>query len=342
MTDLTCTKLHQDITQFLPETAHRYLSHTLSGKPIREIARDVGLHASTVLRQIRKLEGQREDPLVDRALNSEDAGHSNADTSPLQSMTDALRQLCKPGAMLLYSADAQQPAIVQTRDEGDAQVLCAVPVVLAAGLVLRNWMSLSGGTSVLRYGITNEGRSQLPKLVALQDVEAAKGDGETTAFTDDVPDRRSRDRSVSNGPGFESPPATLARRRGVDGKPFLKSEHVEAGERLFEDFTLAGFEDAELIGWETPEALDRHYAGAKTMDVRHSAAVYRTLDAIKDLGPGLSDVVLSCCCLREGLEATEKRMGWSARSGKVVLRIALQRLCQFYKSILTEESAWIG
>jgi len=41
-------------------------------------------------------------------------------------------------------------------------------------------------------------------------------------------------------------------------------------------------------------------------------------------------VVLRCCCSREGRETAEKRLGWSARSGKVVLKIALQRLAQHY------------
>ena len=49
------------------------------------------------------------------------------------------------------------------------------------------------------------------------------------------------------------------------------------------------------------------------------------------LGPGLSEVVLRCCCLPEELEITKKHMGWAARSGKVVLRIALQRLGLHYE-----------
>ena len=44
------------------------------------------------------------------------------------------------------------------------------------------------------------------------------------------------------------------------------------------------------------------------------------------LGPGLSDIVFRVCCFLEGLETAEKRLGWSARSGKVVLKIALERL----------------
>jgi hypothetical protein len=42
-------------------------------------------------------------------------------------------------------------------------------------------------------------------------------------------------------------------------------------------------------------------------------------------------VVLRVCCFLEGIETTERRMGWAARSGKIVLRIALQRLQRHYE-----------
>ncbi|MCB1311526.1 MAG: helix-turn-helix domain-containing protein, partial [Sedimentitalea sp.] len=53
---------------WVPEGARRYLAHTENGKSIRELARDAGCHASTVLRQIRRMETRRDDPLVDAAL----------------------------------------------------------------------------------------------------------------------------------------------------------------------------------------------------------------------------------------------------------------------------------
>ena len=73
-----------------------------------------------------------------------------------------------------------------------------------------------------------------------------------------------------------------------------------------------------------------------------SRAQQRLTDAMHDLGPGLADIALRCCCYLEGLERTEKRMGWSARSGKIVLRIALQRLARHYKEAARHGGDLIG
>ena len=68
----------------------------------------------------------------------------------------------------------------------------------------------------------------------------------------------------------------------------------------------------------------------------------RVVAALQDLGPGLSDVVLRCCCFLEGLETAEKALGWSARSGKIVLRIALQRLRRHYDEAYGKHGPRIG
>jgi hypothetical protein len=56
------------IPGWLPEVAVTYLAHTAAGHPIRALARARGCHASTVLRQVRRVEAWRDDPLIDEAL----------------------------------------------------------------------------------------------------------------------------------------------------------------------------------------------------------------------------------------------------------------------------------
>lgn len=68
----------------------------------------------------------------------------------------------------------------------------------------------------------------------------------------------------------------------------------------------------------------------------------RVAAALRDLGPGLGDVALRCCCFLEGLEVAEKRMGWAARSGKIVLRIALIRLRRHYDETCGRAGPLIG
>ena len=53
---------------WVPEPARRYIAHTELGVSIRQLARIGGCHPSTVLRQVRRIELQRDDPLVDRAV----------------------------------------------------------------------------------------------------------------------------------------------------------------------------------------------------------------------------------------------------------------------------------
>lgn len=334
------------MTALMPPAARRYVAHTAEGKPIRQLAREAGCHASTILRQVRKLETLRDDPLVDRALtvieaSADKAARSDAD---LGRVTDALDKLGRSGALLVFNTDLSTPAIVRTAGDGETQLLGPVPIDVAAALVLRGWIVQCGGKAVKRYRLTSEGRLSLPDLLAMRD----KGRSNSTPvaldlFAEASPDRRSRDRSASNGPGSESPLVTLSRRRGPDGKPFLAPAFVAAGDRLYEDFGIAGFDKSDLLGWERPEQLDPFYARAEGIpNTSRAGAITRTLDAIRDLGPGLSDVALRCCCLREGLETAEKRLGWSARSGKVVLRIALQRLSLFYATRHGRKADLIG
>ena len=72
------------------------------------------------------------------------------------------------------------------------------------------------------------------------------------------------------------------------------------------------------------------------------AARDRVAAALRDLGPGLGDVALRVCCFLEGIEAAEQHMGWAARSGKIVLRIALMRLRRHYEETYGKSGPLIG
>ena len=52
--------------------------------------------------------------------------------------------------------------------------------------------------------------------------------------------------------------------------------------------------------------------------------------ALRALGAGLEDIALRRCSYEEGLETSEKSLGWAARSRKIVLRIAPTALDRQY------------
>jgi len=53
---------------WVPNAVKWYVDHTQNGVSLRDLARQEGCHASTVLRQVRRFENRRDDPLVDEAL----------------------------------------------------------------------------------------------------------------------------------------------------------------------------------------------------------------------------------------------------------------------------------
>ena len=105
---------------------------------------------------------------------------------------------------------------------------------------------------------------------------------------------------------------------------------ISAGQRLREDFEIGQLVPCDHGTWDQC-LLNSAPEAALSKDPRQREAVERVAAALRELGPGLGDVALKCCCYLEGLEVTEKTLGWSARSGKIVLRIALQRLKRHYE-----------
>lgn len=327
------------VPSWVPLDIRNYVFHTEMGQPIRVLARSQSCHASTIMRQIRKVEQRRDDPLVDRAIKAlaEDGGGGHSAT-PLDLM-QALRKLAAPGAMLAIALGMEQGVILQDAAPpgpgADPDHGARLPSNTAMTLALRGWIS-AGQTvgRVLRYRITSAGRVALRELTA-QSENQARAMAEAPASFEGAPKgigQWDEHPVMARMPLQESPVMGLSRRKDRDGLPFLNRAMVRAAERLREDYELAQV-GLNRTG-EAPtdwEAVLRDIANHDPITITGNTASEQVGKALSFLGPGLSEIALRCCCLLEGLETTEKQMGWAARSGKVVLRIALQRLVLHYE-----------
>jgi transposase len=361
----TDTRCHGVLPGWVPEDVRRYLAHVEAGEPIRGIARRVGCHASTILRQVRRTEQRREDLLVDLALRrlGDPAGfehfetaHENrekrlmttSDTAHRTSTPDdaelareaprILRRLNETGASLAIASDMEKAVVVREMPDGQTLRTAVVDRAVAEAMALKDWISLYGEGRISRYRITAPGRMALKRLMAEEEaMRVGLGEGAdpcSEQHRDWVKRHASNDTNRKRGIRYnaaESPLSSLARRRDKTGKPFLSADLVAAGERLREDFELAQIGPRVTQNWERfLTAGGRGDFSGSGGEGGSEAAKDRVMKALKDLGPGLGDVVLRSCCFLEGMEAVEDRMGWSARSGKIVLRIALMRLKAHY------------
>lgn len=381
-----------DMPVWVPEGARNYIAHTERGLTIRALARQADVHASTILRQVRRIEAQRDDPLVDHALRrlsqhcaagpsvseqgapaprdgraqkwnatESDAMGSGTEVSVTGGFDDMpergavpgcdeiereglriLRRLAEAGTVLAVARDMEMGVVV--RDGGDGgppQRLAVVDRAIAEAMALNDWIGCeSPDARVARYRITGAGRAALRRLVAAAENQA-RGFAEAQAALMGAMPEDPALRHMRSMLG-ESPLVGLARRHDRDGQPFLSRELIAAAERLREDFELSQSGPGRHAEWDRFLSATAQGDTELTLPQLDGPAGERVRAALGDLGPGLADVALRCCCLLEGLESLERRMGWSARSGKIVLRIALQRLNQHYLRTLGRFGPMIG
>ena len=357
---------------WVPDAALHYLIHTETGQSIRALARLAGCHPSTVLRQVRRFENRRDDPLVDEALSSLGARHfkgrralaikdHSSMTAPIRHAAPApdqatierearriLRRLSETGAMLAVASDMEKAVVVRTGADGSSTRTAVVDRPIAQAMALKDWIGCRQTGRITRYEITASGRAALKRLLEQAAQDKRGFDDAQAPFSAQHRDYAERTFDIGGERlrynAAESPLAGLARRKDKTGKPFLSDDLVAAGERLREDFELA------QMGPRVAQNWDKFLTGGSRgsfdlgngMGTGPGDARDRVANALSDLGPGLGDVVLRCCCFLEGMETAEKRMGWSARSGKIVLRIALQRLKRHYEERYGKHGPMIG
>lgn len=121
----------------------------------------------------------------------------------------------------------------------------------------------------------------------------------------------------------ESPLAWLHARGHLPARLF------DAGERLRADYEHAGLSQMVTMRWEPVRlsgGADRLAPGE-----RRIAAKARFDGAMAAAGHGLADVLWRVVCACESLPDAERALEWPARSGKLVLRLALERVADFYR-----------
>ena len=364
------------LPEWIPGRVRLYISHTEDGVSIRALAREAGLNASTVLRQVRRFELRRDDPLMDEALTllSRDPATSQfpdqkdvpAMTAPIRAnasqMTDeatlmregrrVLRRLAEPGAVMAIATDMEKAVVMREFPDGRSARTGVVDRSLAQAFTLKDWIHCRKNGRVSTYEITQAGRMALKRMIDDEDLQR-QPDGMAESQADFAGQHRVwGERQVMDDAGprrmrynlAESPVAVLGRRRDKDGKLFLEMPLVEAAERLREDFELAQMGPRVAQNWEKfLTGGDRGtYRGDGGIAEGPGRARERVAAALRDLGPGLGDVALRACCFLEGIETAERRMGWAARSGKIVLRIALMRLRRHYDETYGRGGPLIG
>lgn len=122
----------------------------------------------------------------------------------------------------------------------------------------------------------------------------------------------------------ESPLAWLHSRGHLDNRLF------DAGERLRADYERALLSPRVTMRWDPVRVKGGPDAGLSPTE-RQIAAKDRFDGAIREAGSGLSDVLWRVVCAGESLPDAEKALQWPARSGKLVLKLALDRVADFYR-----------
>ena len=110
----------------------------------------------------------------------------------------------------------------------------------------------------------------------------------------------------------------------------LSDRQLAAGERLRIDWEAGQLMPGMTMRWDPVRVKGSGPSGLNATE-RQMAARARFSAAVDAAGPGLSDVLWRVVCAGESLIAAEQALKWPARSGKLVLGLALDRLAGFYR-----------
>jgi hypothetical protein len=225
------------------------------------------------------------------------------------------RRLAEP-QMRLERTSSKSYAMVGAGAVNAARV--AAPIVRE--FLRRDWLR-ARGTEPESYALSDVGLGWFVRVHERDDPFAAQH-------------RIAGTRRVCEGDGMEcsvavneaeSPAARYFAHGAIDALQFA------AAEKLRRDFTLAQLMPRLAADWSAPAASGKRGAQlADNLSDTVLAAKQRFTNAMRAMGPGLSDLLFDVCCYLNGLESVETAQGWPRRSAKIVLQLALDRLAAHY------------
>jgi hypothetical protein len=125
----------------------------------------------------------------------------------------------------------------------------------------------------------------------------------------------------------ESPLGWLHKHGHLDRRQF------DAGEQLRLDWERANLSPCVTMRWDPAPGLSPGQArGPKLERTEQQASAKSRFDgALNAAGAGMSDILWRVVCSGEGMRDAESALGWPARAGKLVLKMALDRVAGFYR-----------
>ncbi len=111
----------------------------------------------------------------------------------------------------------------------------------------------------------------------------------------------------------------------------LSDHQFDAGERLRNDWERAQLSPNVTMRWDPVRISGSGGDRGLNPTERQIAAKTRFDGAVAAAGPGLCDILWRVVCAGEALPDAERVLEWPVRSGKLVLKLALDRVAKFYR-----------
>lgn len=111
----------------------------------------------------------------------------------------------------------------------------------------------------------------------------------------------------------------------------LSDAQFAAGELLRRDWERAQLAPGITMRWDAVRIRGSGAESGLNPTERQIAARARFAAAAEAAGPGLADILWRVVCAGETLPDAERELTWPVRSGKLVLKLALDRVASFYR-----------